>query len=631
MLQFIRSKVTSIFIKILFCVLILSFAVWGIGDIFLGSPSGRAAIEVGDVTYNSAEVLEQFDRSRRAMRLPPQYDEALRPQILDSVIQSLTETGLYEAESRSLRMAVGEEALKQWVASSPAFRDQLGQFNPDVFRQTLSNAGLSEAEFFRTLQSDIKRDQINAAVAGEAKLPNTLAETLFKYRAERRSAKVVWISVDSIKDVPEPSEAELAAHFEKNQTDYMAPEYRAATYVAFNPDALAKEILIPEQELLTAYDTRQGEFVTPATRHLVQYIFADEAAAKAAVETLTGPLDIDGIAKLLETAAGAGGVIDLGEVTPFGLVEENERKAAFDTDPGKITSPVETPFGWKVFLVKSATPQSVRPYEEVKEAIRLEIAREKALDALFELSNSFQDALAGGATIAEAARTINVETRTIKAVDASGRGMDGEPVKGLPPGRQFLATLFETAKDAQSDLLESDDDGYFLLRVEQITPTRQRDLAEVREAVVTSWRAERRASLAHDLATRIAENSKGGIGLAAAAAALGHAPVSVGPFDRNGDGYDSNLYPPDLAPIVFDLVMGDVGIAESSIGSAVAELSEIIPADKDKQKEAWNRLNQELNTSARQDFEDTYLTSLRGRHRVHIDRGYIDSLMAESQ
>jgi len=450
MLQFIRSKITSIFIKILFCLLILSFAVWGIGDIFLGSPTGRAAINVGKITYNSAEVLEQFDRARRAMRLPPQYDELLRPQILNSVIDSLTETGLYEAESRKLGMAAGDELLKNWVGSAPAFRDQLGQYNPDIFRQTLSRAGLSEAEFFKTLRSDIKRDQINAAISGEASVPDTLAETLFNYRAERRVANVVRLSVGAITDVPEPTGAELRAHYDASKANYMAPEYRSATYVSLTPDELAKEILIPEDNLRAEYDTRQGEFVTPATRDLQQFLFADEAAANAATAVLTGPLDLEGIANSLTDAAGADSSISLGQLAAADLSNEAERKAAFETELGKISPPVETPFGWKVFLVKSALEQSVRTFDDVKAIIRLELAREKALDALFELSNAFEDALAGGSTVAEAAREIDVTLHRLEAVNAAGRGKDGTLVEGLPPSPRFLATLFSTDKRAKA-------------------------------------------------------------------------------------------------------------------------------------------------------------------------------------
>ncbi|MDE0811016.1 MAG: SurA N-terminal domain-containing protein [Alphaproteobacteria bacterium] len=631
MLQFIRSKVTSIFIKVLFCVLILSFAVWGIGDIFLGNPSGRTAISVGGVTYNSVEVLEQFDRARRAMRLPPQYDDALRPQILNSVIDSITEAGLYEAESRDLGMTVGEESLKKWVASSPAFRDQLGQFNPDVFRQTLSNAGLSEGEFFQTLRSDIKRDQINAAVAGEARLPNTLAETLFKYRAERRVANVVNVSMDTIKEIPEPSDAELMAHFEENKDAYKAPEYRGAAYVSLTPDELAKEILIPEEELRAEYNARQTEFATPATRDLVQYLFPDEAAATAAITSLTGPLDIDGLAKVLGEAAGADGTVSLDNVASFDLADVAERKAAFEAEIGDVSIPVETPFGWKAFLVKTATPESVIPFEDVKDTIRQEIAREKALDAMFELSNAFQDALAGGSTIWEAAREINVKVGKVENVDTSGLGKDGKPVEGIPRGQSFLGTLFETSKGAQSELVESENNGYFLLEVDRITATRLRDFSEVREAVQQSWNTEKRATLANELAGRISELSKGGVGLKAAAEANGYSLAVVGPFNRTGEGYDFALYPSEMAPIVFELTKGDVGLAEGVAGTVVAELEKVIAADRDKQKVAWTNLLRELETAARQDFEDTYLTSLRREHSVNIDRGYIDTLMAESQ
>ena len=631
MLQFIRSKITSIFIKILFCLLILSFAVWGIGDIFLGSPTGRAAINVGKITYNSAEVLEQFDRARRAMRLPPQYDELLRPQILNSVIDSLTETGLYEAESRKLGMAAGDELLKNWVGSAPAFRDQLGQYNPDIFRQTLSRAGLSEAEFFKTLRSDIKRDQINAAISGEASVPDTLAETLFNYRAERRVANVVRLSVGAITDVPEPTGAELRAHYDASKANYMAPEYRSATYVSLTPDELAKEILIPEDNLRAEYDTRQGEFVTPATRDLQQFLFADEAAANAATAVLTGPLDLEGIANSLTDAAGADSSISLGQLAAADLSNEAERKAAFETELGKISPPVETPFGWKVFLVKSALEQSVRTFDDVKAIIRLELAREKALDALFELSNAFEDALAGGSTVAEAAREIDVTLHRLEAVNAAGRGKDGTLVEGLPPSPRFLATLFSTDKRAQSGLVETENNGYFLLETGAVIETRQRNYSEVEATVRQSWTGEKRLSISNTLAQALAEKSKGGIGLTAAAAELGYSLARVGPFDRSGGGLDTSVYPADMAPIVFELSKADVGLAGSETGTSVVELVEIIGADRRQQKTAWSGVIKQLNTAAQQDYEDTYLTSLRGHHNVSIDRGYIDRLMAESQ
>lgn len=631
MLQFIRSKVTSIFIKILFVVLIASFAIWGIGDIFLGSPTGRAAVSVGDVEYNSVEVLEQFERARRAMRLPPQYDEALRPQILTSVIESMVENGLYEANSRNLKLTVSQDQLKDWIGQAPAFRDQLGQFSPDAFRRTLYNAGLSEAEFFRSLSGDIKRQQITSAVSGAAAPADILTETLFRYRAERRSADVVRLSIDSITEVPEPSAEELREHYEANKDDYRAPEYRGATYVSLTPEELVNEILIPEADLRAEYDIRKSEFTKPATRAIEQFLFPDEAAAKAATAALTGPLDVAGIAAAMRASAGEDSSISLGEITSGDLANDAERAAAFETTVGEVSAPVESPFGWKVFLVKSADPESISPFAEVSESIRLNLARDKAFDALFELANAFEDALAGGSTLEEAAREVNVKTRRVDAVDAGGRGKDGEPVPELPTGQRFLATLSDTLKGNQSALVETEAGGYFLLRVDTITDSRLRDLSEVEGAVRESWSAEKRLSIAAERAAALAEKSKGGVGLRAAASDLGYDVARLGPFNRSGEGIDAATYPEDLAPVVFELTQGDVGLAESDTGAAVAELVEIIAADRQEQEAAWSELVQELTNSMQRDYVETYLANLRKEYDVSIDRGYIDTLLAESQ
>jgi peptidyl-prolyl cis-trans isomerase D len=526
---------------------------------------------------------------------------------------------------------VSQEQLKNWVARAPAFRDQLGQFNPDVFRRTLYNASLSEAEFFQSLRGDIKREQMTSAISGAAAPADILTETLFRYRAERRSADVVRISIDSIIDAPEPTAGDLSAHYEANKDDYMAPEYRGATYVSLTPEALAKEILIPEADLRAEYDARRSQLTRPATRDIQQFLFPDEAAATAATTTLTRSLDQKGIALAMTAAAGEDSSISLGEITANDLANEAERTAAFAVNTGEVTAPVETPFGWKVFLIKSATPESTPPFEEVSEFIRLNLAHDKALDALFELANGFEDALAGGSTIEEAAREVNVKTQKVAAVDARGLGKDGKPVQGLPVGRRFLSELAKTLKGNQSALTETEGGGYFLLRVDGVIDPRLRDLHEVDAAVRRSWSIEKRLSIAVDRASALAEKSKGGIGLKAAAAALGYHVTRLGPFNRSGAGIDVMTYPEDLAPIVFELTKGDVGFAESDTGAAVAELTEIIAADRTKQKTAWSNVVQELTATMRQDYVDTFLASLRREFDVSIDRGYIDTLLAESQ
>ncbi|MBT6137761.1 MAG: SurA N-terminal domain-containing protein, partial [Rhodospirillaceae bacterium] len=165
MLQFIRSRVTSIFVKILFGLLIASFAIWGIGDIFLGNRGGQAAIKVGDIAYNSAEVLDQFERVRRRLGLQITAQQAAELGLLDNVIKELVNEGLFAAEGQSLGLAVGDAVIKGRIASNQAFQGPGGAFDPATFRQVLFNAGLSEAAFVDVLRKDVARSQIVEAVS----------------------------------------------------------------------------------------------------------------------------------------------------------------------------------------------------------------------------------------------------------------------------------------------------------------------------------------------------------------------------------------------------------------------------------------------------------------------------------
>ena len=94
MLQALRSTVGSWIVKILFVLLILSFGVWGIGDIFRGRTDTTAA-EVGDVKISTVELDNAFRQEVNRLRqmLGGQIDAeqakalGLVNQTLDQLIQ----------------------------------------------------------------------------------------------------------------------------------------------------------------------------------------------------------------------------------------------------------------------------------------------------------------------------------------------------------------------------------------------------------------------------------------------------------------------------------------------------------------------------------------------------------------
>ena len=627
MLQFIRSKVTSIFIKVLFGILILSFAIWGIGDIFLGNKDGEAVISIGDKEYNANYFLSAYDKARRAMRLPPEYEDLVKPQIIESVKQSIIRNGLLSAETLNLNLVYGDTQLKKWVGRSEAFRDSSGKFDPELLRQALFNSGLSEADFFSSLREEMRNNQLISAVASSVSPPDILIEKIFKYRNEKRTVNIAEFTGEAIASLPEQSESDLRKLYTDTKSDYMAPVYRSVTYVHIDPKELAKDIMISEEAVAEEYDARRDELTIPGSRDLKQLIFSEEDLAQKFINSITSAQSTAEVTKRISEIGETANVLEMKDVTETDLIDTNERKAAFETPVGQISSIIETSFGWKVFFPIKNTPEVITPLSAVRQKLRDELSNEKALDNIFDLTNVFEDSLAGGASIEQAAREINFRSSRLKSIDNNGKSETGTIIGGITGQKQFLSTVFDTPVGEQSQLLESEDGGYFVLRIESETKARQKPFNEVIVEVKKAWEAAETKKALMKKAKDFAGESRNMGSLIRAAEKSGISQLQIGPFTRFGEGIEAKYNPNELASIAFELRKNDIGIADNGSSVYVLEVVKIAPAKMNKKGKEWLSLEKELISGMKQDYLEGIHTALKKKFNVSINQNYIEKLV----
>ena len=627
MLQFIRSKVTSIFIKVLFGILILSFAIWGIGDIFLGNKDGEAVISIGDKEYNANYFLSAYEKARRAMRLPPEYEDLVKPQIIESVKQSIIRNGLLSAETLNLNLVYGDTQLKKWVGRSEAFRDSSGKFDPELLRQALFNSGLSEADFFSSLREEMRNNQLISAVASSVSPPDILIEKIFKYRNEKRTVNIAEFTGETIVSLPEQSESDLRKLYTETKSDYMAPVYRSVTYVHIDPKELAKDIMISEEAVAEEYDARRDELTIPGSRDLKQLIFSEEDLAQKFINSITSALSTAEVTKRISEIGETANVLEMKDVTETDLIDTNERKAAFETPVGQISSIIETSFGWKVFFPIKNTPEVITPLSAVRQKLRDELSNEKALDNIFDLTNVFEDSLAGGASIEQAAREINFRSSRLKSIDNNGKSETGTIIGGITGQKQFLSTVFDTPVGEQSQLLESEDGGYFVLRIESETKARQKPFNEVIVEVKKAWEAAETKKALMKKAKDFAGESRNMGSLIRAAEKSGIQQLQIGPFTRFGEGIEAKYNPNELASIAFELRKNDIGIADNGSSVSVLEVVKIAPAKMNKKGKEWLSLEKELISGMEQDYLEGIHTALKKKFNVSINQNYIEKLV----
>ena len=627
MLQFIRSKVTSIFIKVLFGILILSFAIWGIGDIFLGNKDGEAVISIGDKDYNANEFLSEYEKARRAMRLPPEYEELVKPQLIESVKQSIIRNGLLSAETLDLNLVYGDTQLKKWVGKSESFRDSGGKFDPELLRQALFNSGLTEAEFFSSLREEMRNNQLISAVAGSVSPPAILIEKIFNYRNEKRTVNIAEFTDASILNLPEQKESDLRKLYDDTKSNYMAPVYRSVTYVHIDPKEIAKDIMISKEAVEEEYDARRDELTTPGSRDLKQLIFSEEELAQKFISSITSALSTTEVIKRISEIGETANVIEMKDVTESDLIDINERKAAFETPVGQISSVIKTSFGWKVFFPFKDTPEVITPLSAVRQKLRDELSNEKALDNIFDLTNVFEDSLAGGASIEQAAREINFRSSKLKSIDNNGKSENGTIIGGITAQKQFLSSVFDTPVGEQSQLLESEDGGYFIVRIESETKARQKPFNEVIVELKKAWEAAEKKKALMKKAKDFAGKSRSMGSLIRAAEASGIQQLQIGPFTRFGEGIEAKYNPNELASIAFELRKNDIGIADNGRSVSVVEVVKIDPAKMNKKSEAWLSLEKELISGMEQDYLEGIHTALKKKFNVSINQNYIERLV----
>ena len=631
MLDSLRKQTGSWIVKAFLGVLILSFAVWGIGDIFRG-PSDATVATVGDVEITRSEFGDAYrrelDRLNRRMGQQLDADQARRLGIENLTLQRMINRALFDQVALGYGLTVSDKDLAADIRSNPAFRNDLGRFDPLYYRDMLRQLGYTREYFEYVRRADLRRTQLMNGIALGAETPRPVVDAIFRHRAERRVADVAVVLNSSIPTPATPDDAVLEQFYKDSSGRYMAPEYRALTYVALTPEQLLDEVTVTETEISDEYESRLDEFIEPERRDLSQIVVDDETSARDALEKLKQGEAFEDIARDtagLEPEDTALGVLTIAELP----LSSNAAETVFAAPQGQYLDPQRSDFGWHIYRINEVIPGRTTSLEEAREDLRGDLALRRAADSLFELANELEDELAGGATLEESANRLNLNVGKLSRIDAGGRAPDGAEVENVPAYPEFLPTAFGTAEGQESALTESIGGGYFIVRVDGITPTSSRPLDSIREQVITDWNESERVRLTRERATAIADRIRQGESLESLAAAEGLDVRSTQALTRYDAGVNRDVSGELLSRLFALTHAGDVaeGSTPQGTGHMIAVLRRIDRAgseadEQPEHRELWRNLDEAL----ADDILAQYRVALNREYDIEVNQRAIDSL-----
>lgn len=224
-------------------------------------------------------------------------------------------------------------------------------------------------------------DEVRAQLAGLKKqyLERMVQDAVVVQAAERLGLAPDEATIDrrveQAKQRLSGDEAFLAALKQYGIPDvatYRRMTYDAMAYKALI-DWLRRNLRISEAALRALYLIDRAAYAEPEQICTAHILVPSREEAEAVIARLQAGEDFAELARELSQDPGSGprgG--DLGCVALGRFVPEFER-AALALEPGQISQPVETQFGWHVIRLNDRLPARVRPFEEVRDQIRAEI------------------------------------------------------------------------------------------------------------------------------------------------------------------------------------------------------------------------------------------------------------------
>ena len=278
----------------------VSFAVWGIGDIFRGF--GRSTVAKIGSTEITVEQFRQIYNDKlqqlsRQIGRPVTQEQARRMRLDEQLADQLVAENTIDQRTRQMRLNLSNEEVARQIMADPTFKGSSGQFERARFEAIIRNAGYNEPRFAAEQKKLTLRRELVETVSGSLSPPKTLEQAYNRYENEQRAIDYVTLDRTRAGDIAPPTADQIQSYFDGQKAQFRAPEYRSIVVMALTPAELARPDEVSDADAKRYYDANLARYGTPERRQLEQIVFPTLEEAQAAAARLGESLSFEALAK----------------------------------------------------------------------------------------------------------------------------------------------------------------------------------------------------------------------------------------------------------------------------------------------------------------------------------------------
>lgn len=556
MLQTLRDKTSGWIATIVLGLLIIPFAFVGVNEYMGGGTDNAVAkVEAPPTWWKSApnwwpvsmlwqheevtqeEFRARFEQARQQQRqalgenFDPREFETQENKLL--VLDQLIDQKVMQLNAKRSGIAVSNEAVRQSIAKEPAFQVD-GKFDAARYTSLLASQvpALTPVAFEQQERDRLQMALIPQGIGESGFVTTKEMDRLIKLLGETRDVSIAALKApEAGADTAAVSDAQIKAWYDAHPADYKQGESVTLEYVDVDAATLSPTAApVDEAALRKRYEQEKSRFMSAEQRlasHILIMVPADaNAAAQKAAEQKAAALsaqakqpgaDFAALAKANSQDDGSknnGG--ELPWVARDGTMTKPFEDAMFSMQPGEISGPIKTEFGYHVLQLREIKPGQGKSFEEVRDVLAREQADSEGERAYNDLAGRVvNEVLKNPTSLAPAAKAVGLPVQRIGPFSrATASGIAANPA--------VLRAAFSDSlvqDGTVSDPIEIGPKHAVFIRVLQHTPEQAQPIAQVRDAVIAAIRADRAAKAAEKAADAVLARIAKGETLQAIAAA----------------------------------------------------------------------------------------------------------------
>lgn len=481
---------------------------------------------------SAEEFRTRFEQARQQAR--QQQGENFDPREFESaenkraVLDQMVDEQVVRLAGEQSGIVISDAAVRDTIASIPAFIGADGKFNQDQYRLALStgNPPRTPAQFETLVRESLQQSIIPQALQESGFVTSAEAERLMKLLGETRDVEIAALP-ELPADTAEVTDAQIKQWYDSHPKDFRQPETVSLEFVEINAATLPPAAAADEATLRKRYADEKARFSTPEAR-LASHILiaadgsdpaklkaAEAKAAALAAQAKAPGADFAALAKANSDDTGSkatGG--DLGWVERDSMVKPFE-DALFGMKAGEVSAPVKTEFGYHVLQLREVRGGQQRPFEEVRDQLAAEQLKADNEGAFSELSGRLVDQVYKNPTSLQgAADALKLKVQTIGPFTR-------DTASGIAANPAVLRAAFSDVlvqDGTVSDPIAITPDHSVMIRVTDHSPEQALPLDKARDGVIAAIRADRNRQVSAKAADALLAKLKAGQSLQAVAA-----------------------------------------------------------------------------------------------------------------